>query len=90
MFNGNWDAIKDCEESNLLVLDEIGGENDSKNKVGMEKLARILNNEHQWRIITTNLLPEEWERQLDRRVTSRLFRNCIHVDLTDVPDFNTI
>lgn len=89
MAGGAWHLVEDCEQADLLIIDELGGEHDPK-KIGMEKMGRILNNERQWRIITTNKIPDIWEDAFDRRVASRLFRNSTLIDLTDVPDYGTL
>ncbi len=85
--NGGWDIVDDLNECALLVLDELGGGHDPSG-VGTDKLCQILSRrEDRWTIVTTNVIPAAWEERFDRRIASRLFRNSIVVDLTDVPDY---
>lgn len=84
---GGWDLIDDTLNVPCLILDELGGGHDPS-RVGVDKLCQILSRrENRFTLITTNVLAEAWDKVFDRRVTSRLFRNSVHVDLTDVPDF---
>lgn len=88
--NGNWDIVQDLNECALLVLDELGGGHDPSG-VGTDKLCQILSRrESKWTIVTTNIIPSGWEEKFDRRITSRLFRNSVIVDLTGVPDFSLL
>jgi len=88
MKGGDWDLVRDAEEATLLILDEIGGGYDPS-LMGTDKLCRILSTRQtMFTIITTNLVPDAWEKALDRRIASRLFRNATHVDLTEVPDYS--
>lgn len=81
------DLIDDTLNVPCLILDELGGGHDPS-RVGVDKLCQILSRrENRFTLITTNVLAEAWDKVFDRRVTSRLFRNSVHVDLTDVPDF---
>lgn len=87
--SGGWDHVSDCEDCTLLVMDEVGGGHDPS-KAGLDKLCRILSKrEKKWTLVTTNVLPEAWDEAFDRRVASRLFREAVHADLTQVPDFST-
>lgn len=90
MKGGEWDVVDAMMETDLAVLDEIGGGYD-KSGIGMDKLCQVLTRrEKQFTIVTTNLVPDAWEEAFDRRIASRLFRNATHVDLSDVPDYPTI
>lgn len=87
---GGWDAIDDMLTIPCLILDELGGGHDPS-RVGVDKLCQVLSRrEFMWTLITTNIVPEAWERAFDRRVASRLLRNAEHVDLTDVPDYSLV
>lgn len=87
--NGHWDVIEDMFGCSMLILDDLGAEHDPS-KIGVEKLYLVLERrEHKWTILTTNVSPENWEQKFERRIASRFFRNAVHVDLSDVPDFNT-
>lgn len=85
---GRWRVIEDFVSCFFLVLDDIGAEHDPS-KIGVEKLYQILNRrENMFTVISTNNLPEEWEDRFERRVSSRMFRNSTHIDLSAVPDYN--
>lgn len=74
----------------LAILDDIGAEHDPSG-IGREKLYMILSRrETMHTIITTNFAPSEWPKKFENRIASRLFRNSVHVDLTQVPDYNAI
>lgn len=82
--------VSDMEAAHLLVIDDVGAEHDPS-KIGVEKLYIALNRrEHRWNIITTNISPDQWQAKFERRVSSRLFRNAQHIDLSLVPDYSTI
>lgn len=84
---GDWD-IEEMVEATLLVLDDIGAEHDPS-KFSVEKLYLILERRAaRWTLITTNLLPAQWEEHFDRRIADRLFRNTEHVDFSAVPSYS--
>jgi DNA replication protein DnaC len=86
---GEWNRVNSACEVTLLVLDDIGSEHDPS-KLGVDKLCTILEKRaRMWTIVTTNILPSEWEARFDRRVASRLARNGRIVDLSQVPDYST-
>jgi DNA replication protein DnaC len=73
----------------LVILDDIGAEHDPSG-IGLDKLYVMLNRrERKHTILTTNYSPAEWEHKFERRIASRLFRNTVHVDMSQVPDFST-
>ena len=84
-----WYVIEEMFNPSLLILDDVGAEHDPS-RVGIEKLYLVLERRAQkWTIITTNVPPQHWERKFERRVASRFFRNSTHVDLSQVPDYNS-
>lgn len=86
--NGGWDAIDDMFEATVLIIDDLGAGHDPSG-VGTDKLCQVLSRrEEMWTLITTNVVPSEWQQQFDRRVASRFLRSSVLVDLSDVPDFN--
>lgn len=86
--NGNWDVVEQLNEVPLLILDDLGGGHDPS-FVGVDKLCQVLTRrEFKWTLVTTNIVPEDWEKTFDRRVASRFLRNSTIVDLSDVPDYN--
>lgn len=85
---GDWD-IDDLLETDLLLLDDFGAEHDPS-KAGLEKMYLILERrEWKWTVLTTNVSPEFWEERFERRIADRLFRNCEHVDLSNLPSYST-
>ena len=86
---GEWNRVRSACNSTLLVMDDIGSDHDPS-KLGVDKLCTILERRaRMWTIITTNVMPSEWENRFDRRVASRLLRNGRVVDLSQVPDYST-
>lgn len=85
--SGAWDVVDDMLECTVLIIDEVGGGHDPS-RVGVDKLCQVLSRrERMWTLLTTNVLPADWETVLDRKIASRFFRNCQQIDLADVPDF---
>lgn len=88
MKDGHWAAPEELYTPPVVLIDEVGGEHDPS-KVGTDALCRVLSRrERKWTMITTNVMPENWEQVFDRRITSRFFRNSTIVDLTGVPDYS--
>jgi len=88
--NGGWQIVTDLTECALLVLDDLGAGHDPS-KVGTDKLCQILSRrERKWSFITTNIAPDSWESEFDRRIASRFFRNSSIVDLSGVPDYSSL
>jgi DNA replication protein DnaC len=86
----NYEIVEDLQDCALLIVDDIGAEHDPS-KLGVEKLYVMLNRrEFRWNIFTTNIPPAGWAEKFERRISSRLFRNAQHIDLTGVPDYSTI
>lgn len=84
----DYQIIEDLQNCTMLVIDDLGAEHDPS-QIGVEKLYVTLNRrEFNWNIITTNVLPAQWKEKFERRVSSRLFRNAQHIDLSQVPDYN--
>lgn len=87
--NGDWD-IEEFIETDLLIIDDVGAEHDPS-KAGAQKLYLILERrEWKWTIITTNSPPSAWNTKFELRLADRLFRNCEHVDLSELPSFSAI
>lgn len=86
--NGGWDVVDDMFETMVLIIDELGGGHDPS-QVGTDKLCQVLSRrEKKWTLVTTNVLPMNWQQAFDLRIASRLHRNSILMDLTDVPDYS--
>ena len=83
-----WEIFDWLNSSYLTVIDDIGAEHDPSG-VGREKLYLLLNaREYRYTVITTNIMPNEWEKKFTRRIASRLMRNSTVLNLSTVPDFN--
>lgn len=86
--NGGWDVMRDLFDVTVLILDDLGAGHDPTG-VGTDKLCQMLSRrQRRWTLVTTNLSPDSWEDKFDKRIASRLLRNSLIVDLSDVPDFN--
>ncbi len=84
----DYQILEDLEACTLLIVDDIGAEHDPS-RIGVEKIYTLLNRrEFRWNIITTNIRPDQWEEKFERRVSSRMYRNAVHIDLSLVPDYN--
>lgn len=89
VYGGNWSAYSVMEEDvEMLALDDIGAEYDPKH-MGVQLLYSLLEKrEKRWMVITTNILPSNWDEHFERRVSSRMLRNSEMVALDKVPDFS--
>lgn len=80
-------SIEDFLDADLLLIDDLGAEHDPT-RAGLSKMYQILEErENRWTWITTNIAPESWEERFERRIADRLFRNCEHVDLSQLPSY---
>lgn len=83
-----WIIFENLMVDYVAIIDDLGAEHDPSG-IGLEKLYLILNRrEKMHTLITTNYGPELWESKFEKRITSRLFRDTIHVDLSQVPDYH--
>lgn len=88
--NNEWGIFDYLQAEYLTILDDCGAEHDPSG-IGLEKLYLILNRREQMRtIITTNFPPDKWEEKFERRISSRMLRNSVHINLSEVPDYSTI
>lgn len=72
----------DASHHSLVVLDDIGAENDPWG-LGRDRLCQILNaRENLFTVITTNILPECWDEKFSTRISDRLLRNSVVKILT--------
>jgi DNA replication protein DnaC len=84
---GQFGVIDDlCHTRGLVVIDDVGAEHDPFKKWA-DKLCQSLNRDDRWRIVTTNIAPSEWGKRLDARISDRLIRNSVVVNLTGVPSY---
>jgi len=80
-------VLQDAIESDLVVLDDIGAENDPW-KTCSDKLCQILSRrEKQFTVVTTNIAPAEWASRFDGRINDRLMRNSVIVDISEVGSY---
>lgn len=77
------DAIK----AGMLILDDIGAENDPWKKA-TDRLCQILTRrERKFTFVTTNVAADQWPVRFDVRIADRLCRNSVIVDLSQCPSF---
>lgn len=70
-------VMDDLIHSALVVLDDLGAENDPFS-IGKDKLCQILTSrENKFTIVTTNIMPESWDERFDARISDRLLRNSV-------------
>lgn len=87
---GEWEALDDCLDAGLVILDDIGAGHDPS-RVGVDKLCQLLSRrENRWTMVSLNTEPSAWDEVFDRRVASRLFRNSVVLDMSGVPDYATV
>lgn len=68
---------EDAIHHSLTILDDIGCGNDPWN-VAKDQLCQILSaRENKFTVVTTNVLPEEWDKNFDTRIADRLMRNSV-------------
>jgi len=83
----NLGDMEDAISADLLVLDDVGAENDPF-KICADKFCQILSRrEFKFTVLTTNIAPSAWAEQFDGRITDRLMRNSKIVNLTGVPSY---
>jgi DNA replication protein DnaC len=87
---GEWTVVDDAAQQSLVILDDIGGEHDPSG-IGREKFHYMLERrEQRYMVMTTNIPSADWEQKFEKRIASRFLRNCVVVNLSGVPDFNSI
>lgn len=83
----NRSYMNDAFTSSLLILDDVGAENDPW-KVCADALCQILSRrERMFTVLTTNIMPAAWAEKFDARISDRLLRNSIVVDLSEVKPY---
>lgn len=83
----NFSALEDLFTTDLVLLDDIGAEDDPFN-VAADKLCQILSRrEKKFTVITSNKAPEEFA-VIDPRIADRFFRNSKIVDLTGASSYS--
>lgn len=83
----NRSVMEDAFATDLLVLDDVGADNDPW-KIGGDALCQIMSRrEDKFTVITTNIQTAQWMERFDQRVGDRLLRNSVVVDLSKVPPY---
>jgi len=83
----NRSYMEDAFTSSLLILDDVGAENDPW-KVCADALCQILSRREQmFTVITTNVMPMAWGEKFDARICDRFLRNSVVIDLSDVKPY---
>lgn len=86
-------AVRDVENADCVILDDIGAETDRyKSGFSTGLLARVLDGlKNKWGIITTNVHPSKWRERWDKRVEDRLLRhNSQIISMFDCPSFQEV
>lgn len=90
MKSDQWLVFQEAETEYFVILDDIGAEHDPSG-AGLEKLYLILNRrEFKRTLITTNFPPDQWDKKFEKRIASRLFRHSTRINLSEVPDYNSL
>jgi DNA replication protein DnaC len=85
----NTSSLPELSGADLVVIDDIGAENDDW-KTATSHLCSVLSaREHRFTVVTTNIGPEAWAERFDCRVADRLIRNSVIVDLRKVPSYSS-
>lgn len=80
--------VEDLIDHDLAVIDDVGAENDPW-KVCADRLCQILSRrEGRFTLVTTNIQPKDWAERFDARISDRLFRQSMVVDLSQVPSYS--
>lgn len=83
----NRSFMDDAFKSGLLILDDVGAENDPW-KVCADALCQILSRREQmFTVITTNVTPAAWGEKFDARICDRFLRNSVVIDLSEVQPY---
>ena len=82
--------MEDAFGSDLLILDDIGAENDPW-KICSDKLCQILSRrERRFTVVTTNVAPANWTEKFDGRINDRLMRNSVIADMSHVSSYSML
>lgn len=85
----NISALPDLFETDCILLDEVGAEDDPF-KVVADKLCQALSRrEQKFTVITSNLMPPAFA-EIDPRIGDRFLRNAKVIDLTGVQSFTEL
>ena len=86
--NRNEEPLKDLFDADCLVIDDIGAETDSF-KVGADRLCQVLSKrEREFTVITTNIPSDQWAERMDSRISDRLLRNSVVVEMGECPSYS--
>lgn len=82
-----------AEDNRLLIIDDVGADSDRyKNQHSCDALCHLLSlcQGSVWLFVTTNEAPENWTMRWDYRTDSRLLRDSVVVDMSQVPDWSRL
>lgn len=83
----NRGPLEDAFKADLLILDDVGAENDPW-KICEDAFCQVLSRrEKKFTLITTNIPPNKWNVTWNVRVADRLVRNSVLVDLSAVKPY---
>ena len=80
-------SIADMKQEDLLVLDDVGAEQDPFKDVAATLCQVMSRREERFTVITSNVPIEKWPERFDTRVTDRLLRNSELVNLFGLPTY---
>lgn len=85
------EMLHEIDGDSLTILDDVGAEADRfRSGVHIERLCMVLNRrERKFTLITTNHPPEHWSSCFDARVSDRMQRDSLVIEMR-CPSFTTI
>lgn len=75
-------SLQDGYNTDLLFLDDVGAEHDPWKKHTARLCQILTRRERKFTVFTTNISPEGWETQFDKRIADRLLRNSVVVSMS--------
>jgi hypothetical protein len=85
---GQFGVLEDLFSIEFAVLDDVGAEYDTANRLCADKLCQVLSRrERKHTLVTTNLVPDQWASRLDVRIADRLFRNSVIMDMAGAESY---
>ena len=79
--------LQDATDADLLLWDDLGAENDPWKNIADGACQILSRRERKFTVVTTNIKPDQWPERFDERISDRLFRNSVIVDLSEVPSY---
>lgn len=90
--HGEGEMFADAHCTGLLLLDDLGAEEDKFRSGEPTTILRTLLGlrDGMWTVITSNVPPTKWHTVWDDRVADRLLRDSIVVDMSGCPSFASV